>query len=99
MNNCCVCLEDTDDCYDCSVCKECNLCWDCFANIYDCSYTPCPICRSNLNHRECQDELIDGFHRITDYRGIKTCRIATHCDYPKIPVFKKLLNLIELELV
>jgi hypothetical protein len=99
MNNCCVCLEDTDDCYDCSVCKECNLCWDCYAYIHDYSYSPCPICRSNLNHRDCQLALTHDFERITDYRGIKTCYLKADAHYPKIPVFKKLLNLIELELI
>ena len=57
MNPCCVCLEDTDDNYDCMVCKEGRLCWTCWEKLYeesgydDSIYTPCPICKSNLNYR------------------------------------------------
>ena len=89
--SCCVCLEDTDDCYGCFVCKEGNLCWDCWDRIYvDCGwqdsiYTPCPICKSNMNWMfiyldlcalfEDSDEIGDRWHAA--------------------PVFKKLLDWME----
>jgi len=56
MRPCCVCLEDTDDVYDCMICKEGHLCWTCWERLYeesgyhDSIYTPCPICKSNLNY-------------------------------------------------
>ena len=35
MRPCCVCLEDTDDCYDCMVCKGGHLCWTCWERLYE----------------------------------------------------------------
>ena len=94
MNNCCVCLEDTDDAYCCKVCKEGNLCWDCWDRLYDNSgydnsiYTPCPICKSNLNWMILFIELSGFFEGEIDYWvGMKEHRCP--------PVFKKLFDWME----